>query len=98
MVKRNQGLDTPCVQTIQHGAIPVQGSVIEHPRFRLDTTPFHTHAVGVHMQLRHQVKIDLGVAPPVTGQPAPLPMPDGARLLLKFPPLIIDVVTFHLVG
>ncbi len=48
--------------------------------------------------LRHEVEIALGVAPPVAGEAAAVVVPDGARLLLKGPPIVIGVVPLHLVG
>ena len=46
----------------------------------------------------HEVKVVLGVAPPIAGQAAAIALPDGARVLLKGPPIIVPVLTFDLVG
>jgi len=89
-------LDTPLPQTGQDLSIADDGCRIESALLWLDPAPLDREPMGVMSHPGHKVEIALGVAPPVTGKPAAVAVPDGAWLLLKGPPIVVRVVPLHL--
>ena len=96
-MQRDHGPQSALLQAAEHFTIAIQGLVVEAARLRFHATPLDAKAMSLQIMLLHQIKIALGIAPPVTGRAAFPPIPDGARLLFERPPLVISVESFYLV-
>jgi hypothetical protein len=82
----------------QHLAVAGDGGGVEDTLLRFNAAPLHREPVSVVPQLGHQIKVALGIAPPIAGQAAAIAVPNGTGALFKVPPIVIAVVALHLVG
>jgi hypothetical protein len=96
MVQRDHGGQAALVQAAQHETVALEGLLIPLVRLGLDAAPFDGEAVGVVVRFGGAVEIlTPAAAPPVAGQAGGA---GGVALLLPFPPLIVGIVAFHLMG
>ena len=98
MVECDHRFDAALTKPGQHLPVASDGCAIKDPFFWLDTAPFYRQAMGIVAHLSHEIKVALGIAPPVACQPAAMLMPDRPWLLFKGPPVVVGVASLNLVG
>src|SRR5690349_21316027 len=81
-------------QLAQRVTVMLQRILVPCIRRRLDAAPFHRHAMSGLPRLCGAVEVLLPApTPPIAGQTR---RPFGMPFLLPFPPLVVGIVSFHL--